>query len=99
MNMVLLPNQESEKLAKITIFGDVQGVFFRRSAKRKAEQLSLRGIARNESDGTVLIEIEGPESKVNDFVAWAESGPDSANVTSVDVSYAEPKNYYGFKVE
>ena len=43
------------------ISGKVQGVFFRDSTQTEADRLGLKGIIRNESDGTVYAEVEGKE--------------------------------------
>jgi len=52
----------------IKIFGDVQGVFFRDSARRKADELGIKGFAQNEPDGTVLIEAEGRGESLEKFI-------------------------------
>jgi len=98
--MVQLPNREPEKHINITVFGDVQGVFFRRSAKLKAEALGIHGFVRNEPDGTVNIEAEGPGSDLNEFLAWCRTGFDPAAVVSVESAISENlKNYYGFEIQ
>ena len=43
----------------LTISGKVQGVFFRDSTKKLAEELGIRGYVKNLPDGTVKIEAEG----------------------------------------
>ena len=50
------------KHLEIKIFGKVQGVFFRSSARQKAGELGLSGFAENLADGSVEIEAEGGES-------------------------------------
>ncbi|MBI2506744.1 MAG: acylphosphatase [Candidatus Colwellbacteria bacterium] len=41
----------------IRVFGQVQGVFFRDSTRRKAEELGIKGFARNEPDWKLKKEI------------------------------------------
>lgn len=65
---------------RMKIQGRVQGVFFRASALREARRLGLTGFARNESDGSVYIEIQGDESAVRTFLTWARQGPGAARV-------------------
>lgn len=43
----------------MVFYGKVQGVGFRYTAKRLAQSLGLTGWVRNESDGTVVMEIQG----------------------------------------
>jgi acylphosphatase len=72
------------KRVKITITGDVQGVFFRHFAKQEADRLNLSGWCRNESDGSVFIVIEGDEKNVEHFIRWAEKGSELATVENVE---------------
>ena len=55
--------------------GLVQGVGFRYEAKLTAGQLCLTGWAKNESDGTVLIEAEGKEVCIDEFLRVMLSVP------------------------
>lgn len=48
--------------------GRVQGVGFRFQAMQYAVQLGLTGWARNETDGSVTVEIQGAESYIDVFV-------------------------------
>lgn len=83
---------------KIQVFGKVQGVFFRATTKTQADNLGLSGWVRNEPDKTVLIEVEGPEDKMNTFIGWCKKGPQFAKVTSVSVEETESSGLEGFKV-
>lgn len=56
------------KHLNIKIYGQVQGVFFRASAKEEAEKLGVKIFPRNETDGSVFIEAEGEEEKLKKFV-------------------------------
>lgn len=69
---------------RLEIFGRVQGVGFRYSARQRAVTLGLRGSVRNRADGGVTAEIEGPEDAVEAFVIWARQGPAGARVDHVD---------------
>ena len=62
------------------IYGRVQGVFFRFSARNEAKRLGLSGFVRNESDGTVTLEAEGKPGATRKLLTWAESGPPLARV-------------------
>ncbi len=58
------------KHLNIKIHGQVQGVFFRDSAKQAADKLGIKGFAKNEADGTVYIEAEGEEAGLGKFLEW-----------------------------
>ena len=82
----------------IKVFGKVQGVFFRQSAKEKAQELQVNGYARNNTDGSVYIEAEGEQEKVNRFIEWCTNGPDTADVSHLEINEGVFKNYTTFKV-
>lgn len=78
----------------LKIYGTVQGVFFRDSAKKKAQELNLSGFARNELDGTVSIVAEGEEKDLSEFIEWCKGGPDHAKVEKVETEWLEPTNQF-----
>lgn len=55
--------------------GLVQGVGFRYEAKMLATHLSLAGWARNESDGTVVVEVEGESGRIDEFLRVMRAVP------------------------
>lgn len=69
---------------EIKIKGKVQGVFFRANAKEVATNLELTGFVKNEADGSVLIQVEGPEEKLQEFITWCRTGSVRSRVESVD---------------
>ena len=76
-------------ILKITISGNVQGVFFRSSAKKKALELQLTGFVKNLGDGLVYIEAQGSTKNLEDFIDWCHIGPRHANVRGVHASRAD----------
>ncbi|GIV25539.1 MAG: acylphosphatase [Bacteroidia bacterium] len=70
---------------RLRIHGKVQGVFFRKYAQMTAQSLGLGGFARNQPDGTVLIEVEGPPDKLELFLRWAYRGSPAAQVAQVEL--------------
>ena len=48
--------------------GQVQGVNYRVMARREALRLGLSGWARNEPDGSVLLDVEGEPAAVQTFL-------------------------------
>ena len=86
------------QLLKITVTGRVQGVSYRLAARHEAERLGLRGLARNQPDGTVYIEVEGEEPGLSRFLAWCQEGPDLAAVESVRHTIHPPVGHAGFSI-
>ena len=77
----------SQVRAHIFIYGEVQGVFLRRSAKMQADKLGVVGLVRNRRDGSVEIIAQGPKSKVSAFIKWCKKGPPFAKVEKVEVEW------------
>ena len=86
------------KCVRAQVSGRVQGVMFRDSCRREADRLGVVGWVRNEPDGSVLVEAEGPDGAVDALVAWCRTGPPGARVTGVDVTPASPSGGRGFEV-
>lgn len=82
----------------IKIVGYVQGVSFRLFARGKAQELGLFGFVQNEDDGSVYIEVEGDEEKLNKFVEYLHQGPVYAKVEEVKVREAEVKKMKDFHI-
>lgn len=83
---------------RIQVFGKVQGVFYRASTKTEADNLRITGWVKNEADGTVLIEAEGPDNKMSQFIEWCKEGPQFAKVSSVSVEEIDDLELKGFEV-
>jgi acylphosphatase len=81
---------------RLIVRGKVQNVYFRAEAKKCAEKLHLTGFARNEPDGAVHLEVEGPSAGLEQFVSWCRHGPDEARVDSVASDQIAIKNTSGF---
>ncbi len=81
------------------MIGDVQGVFYRFSAKQEAEKLELTGWAQNEPDESVLIIVEGEDLTIQEFIKWLRVGPPMAEVNNVQVQEEDYKDEFkGFEV-
>ena len=72
-----------------TITGRVQGVGFRNFTRRTARRLGLTGWVRNEPDGSVRLEAEGPTDELEDLVEAVHDGPRAARVRSVEVRWTD----------
>lgn len=86
------------KHVRIRVTGVVQGVFFRVSTRDAATKLGIVGSVRNESDGSVFIEAQGDEHKVEKFVDWCRKGPPRASVARVQVEEVPLQTFSCFEV-
>lgn len=80
----------------LRVQGMVQGVNYRQAARREAERLGVTGFARNEDDGSVLVEAEGEQRNLDEFIAWCRHGPRDARVDRVTVATGPLVGYDGF---
>lgn len=83
---------------KLHILGKVQGVYYRKSAKEKADELGITGYVMNMPDGSVYAEAEGEESAVSKFIAWCRIGPAAAKVTEIKAETAERTDFPDFRI-
>ncbi len=83
---------------RVTVSGRVQGVFFRDSARERAEAHGVAGRARNMPDGTVEVVLEGEPEAVERVLRFLQSGPSHADVEDVEVLDEEPEGLSGFSV-
>ncbi len=77
----------------------MQGVFYRASTKKKADELGIKGFVQNEADGSVYIEAEGEEEVMYKFIKWCNQGPAGAQVLKVDVQTSSAKNFISFDIK
>ncbi len=73
----------------INVHGKVQGVFFRASTRKRARKWGLTGYVKNMPDGTVHIEAEGPEEKLDKLLSFAQDGPRFARVDRIEKTFSE----------
>lgn len=86
------------KHINIKITGKVQGVNFRAVTKIIADQMGVRGLVKNEADGSVYVEAEADDLLLEEFINWCHEGTDRAKVEKVEVTEGEVKNYRNFEV-
>jgi acylphosphatase len=78
---------------RYVVSGKVQGVFFRASAARQAEQLGIRGFARNLPDGRVEVLALGDGASLGLLADWLRRGPPLALVTAVAEHPEDPDQH------
>ena len=83
---------------RVVVHGHVQGVFFRDSVRRLAQQRGVTGWVANRADGAVEAVLEGKPDAVERLVELCRAGPRGARVDSVDVTEEEPEGLSGFAV-
>jgi acylphosphatase len=83
---------------RVLISGRVQGVFFRDTCRRLAEQHGVAGWVRNLSDGRVEAVFEGPPDDVSRLVDWAHTGPRLAAVDDVAIQPEPPEGLCAFHI-
>lgn len=75
-------------IKQLRIYGKVQGVFFRESMRQKTLELNITGWVRNRKDGSVEAIVQGNLESIKQIINWAQSGPELARVTQVEISEA-----------
>jgi acylphosphatase len=83
---------------RVVVRGQVQGVFFRDTCRRRAVEAGVAGSVRNRSDGAVEAVFEGDDDAVAALIRWCGTGPRSALVESVEVAEEDPTGETGFAV-
>jgi acylphosphatase len=83
---------------RVKVQGRVQGVFFRDSARERANAHGVTGWARNMPDGSVEAVLEGEPEAVERVVRFLQTGPPHAHVERVDVDEEEPEGLSGFSI-
>ena len=86
------------KACIIKVLGKVQGVGFRFYTNKKAKELGLHGFVKNMRDGSVYIEVEGEEGKLDEFIIWVNDGPEWARVDEVIIQSKPEENFTDFVV-
>jgi acylphosphatase len=85
--------------AHVYIEGEVQGVFFRDSTRRKADKLDLNGWVKNMPDGRVEAVFEGASEDVREMLDWCKGGPPQASVEDVTTEHEQAEeDLTGFEV-
>ncbi|MEM2908914.1 MAG: acylphosphatase [Candidatus Bilamarchaeaceae archaeon] len=78
----------------ISIYGDVQGVFFRAGTVSVATELGLVGWVRNRTDGSVEVVAEGEKKALEQLIEWCKHGPTGATVENVKVEWKAPSGEF-----
>lgn len=85
------------KRVHVVISGKVQGVGFRASTRRRANNLELAGWVKNRENDVEAV-FEGEKENIEEMLEWCQKGPSLARVMDVEVEEEEPEILERFKV-
>ena len=84
---------------RATVYGYVQGVFFRAFVFWQASELGLSGYVRNLPDGSVEVHAEGERSQLEKLISYLHTGPPVARVERVETVWLQYVGIYpGFNI-
>ena len=84
--------------ARVVVRGRVQAVGFRATAWSRARSLGIAGWVRNNPDGTVEAELEGPPDRIESLLRWFGQGPRGAQVEDLRVEWGDPLGEHRFDI-
>jgi len=71
---------------KLKIIGLVQGVLYRSNIQNVARDLGLKGTVKNESDGSVTVEVWGEDEIMAKFFQTLQAGIGKERVDEIEIS-------------
>lgn len=84
---------------QVTVYGQVQGVFFRDFTLRRARELGLTGYVCNLPGGAVEVLAEGDKGRLQELTEHLKMGPPGAEVAKLETSWSHHSGKYtGFSV-
>ncbi len=96
---VLSITDSEPRVARLyTARGRVQGVWFRDSTRRRAEQLGITGYATNLANGDVEVLACGSPEALESLHEWLQTGPPLAKVSEVTERTVEVQAFSTFEI-
>jgi len=87
------------KATKLTIYGKVQGVGYRRWFEQQALALELKGYVKNLDSGEVEAVIVGTEIQLHAIIQRSYTGPSRAEVSKIIQSeFDQAQNFVTFQM-
>ena len=83
----------------LVIKGKVQGVYYRASAKEKANELGIKGWIKNAPGGQVEVMAAGNKEELEKFIGWCRRGPKHAEVSDIIVTTREEQDFSDFTIK
>lgn len=91
---------DEKKSVKINAYGRVQGVGFRYSTIKVAQQFEISGWVKNAWDGSVEIQATGSPQNLNKFIQVIKESPTPyGKVTKTIINYIPNQKIKGFNVK
>lgn len=88
------------KSVEIKVKGRVQGVFFRANVTAKANEIGLKGYAKNLDDGEVEIIAQGTEEQIEELIKFIQNNPGHSQVEEINVKdYKHKIDWKGFVIK
>lgn len=82
-----------------TVFGLVQGVYFRQYTLQEARRLGLTGWVANQRDGTVRVVAQGSHEALEQFLQFLQRGSPASQVDKVETNWTTAtETFNGFQV-
>lgn len=83
----------------VYVYGVVQGVGFRYSTQRQAQELDVTGYAKNCDDGSVEVVASGEQQAVDELIEWIkQGGPRGARVDRLLTEPYPPIKFEKFNI-
>ena len=77
-------------LLSVTVYGRVQGVYFRYFVRNVARKLSLKGYVRNLASGNAVeVQAEGEKPQLDRLLEQLKVGPPGAWVKRVEIDWSD----------
>jgi acylphosphatase len=78
----------------LLISGEVQGVFFRASTRRFADELGITGWVRNVPGEMVEVVAEGRKPLLDRLIEFCRKGPEGARVEEIEIEWGKFRNEF-----
>lgn len=86
----------SPRQVRVRYEGDVQGVGFRYTVRKIANQMGVAGGVENLPDGTVQLVAEGAENLLKPFLLQIRTSRLGAYIANEQIAWGEPEGLAGF---
>ena len=86
------------KTLRIKVTGKVQGVYYRKFTKEKADILNIKGTVKNLTDGSVEVYANSDLLNLEKFVSFLKKGPIFARVDGLEYEEVPSESFDGFNI-